>query len=512
VSAIEQTAGRPFARTARALSPDAGPPPGRADALTRAFAGGIAWTAAARWSAQAISWGATLVVARFLSPADYGLVAMATVFIGLVAIVNEFGVGMTVVTLRDLSDEQIAQLHGLALAVGVINGTLSIALARLVAAFFGRPELVAIVSLLGVTFVAAGLRTVPTAMLQRSFRYRALAAIESAQAVVAALVALGAALAGAGYWALVGSQLVAAVVWTAAASATAPARLAWPSRRVLGGAFDFTRHQLTGSIAWYCYSSSDFVVAGRVLGAVELGTYSLAWTFARIVPERLANVVIGVAPSFLAAVRDDLPVLRQWIYALTEALALVTFPMLVGIALTAPDLVHLAVGDRWQSAVMPLRLLALYGAFDSVLQLVTRGLVAAGDVRFTARLGLLLAVVMPLAFLAGARWGATGIAVAWLVVAPPCRLALLQRARRRIGLEAREYWRALWPAVSATAIMAVAVLAVRAAPAFDAIVARAAAEVAAGAAAYGLAVWYGHPASIRRWVARLQTIRRGDDR
>jgi O-antigen/teichoic acid export membrane protein len=249
-----------------------------------------------------------------------------------------------------------------------------------------------------------------------------------------------------------------------------------------------------------------------VLGAVELGTYSLAWTFARIVPERLANVVIGVAPSFLAAVRDDLAVLRQWIYALTEAMALVTFPMLIGIALTAPDLVHLVVGDRWQSAVMPLRLLALYGAFDSVLQLVTRGLVAAGDVRFTARLGLLLAAVMPLAFVAGARWGATGIAVAWLAVAPPCRLALVQRARRRIGLGAREYARALWPAVSATAIMALAVLAVRAAPTFDAIAARTAVEVAAGAGAYALAVWYCHPASVRRWRSRLQIIRRGDDR
>jgi len=347
VSVIDQTAGRPFPRAAVAAS-HAGTPADRPDSLTRAFAGGIAWTASARWSAQAVSWGATLVVARFLSPADYGLVAMATVFIGLVAIVNEFGVGMTVVTLRDLSDEQIAQLHGLALVVGAINAALSLALAPLVAAFFGRPELVGIISLLGVTFVAAGLRTVPIATLQRSFRYRALAAIESTQAVIAALAALAGALAGAGYWALVVSQLAAAIVWTAAATVTAPARLAWPRRRTLGGAFDFTRHQLTGSIAWYCYSSSDFIVAGRVLGAVELGTYSLAWTFARIVPERLANVVIGVAPSFLAAVRDDLPVLRQWIYRLTEAMALVTFPMLVGIALTAPDLVHLAVGDRWQ--------------------------------------------------------------------------------------------------------------------------------------------------------------------
>jgi len=511
VSVIEQATGRPIALAVVAAS-QATSTPSTPDALTRAFAGGIAWTAAARWSAQAISWGATLVVARFLSPADYGLVAMATVFIGLVAIVNEFGVGMTVVTLRDLSDEQVAQLHGLALGVGLINGVLSIALAPLVARFFGRPELVSIVSLLGVTFVAAGLRTVPTAMLRRSFRYRTLAAIESTQAVVAATVALAGALVGAGHWALVVSQLAAALVWTTGAAAAAPLRFAWPRRRVLGDALDFTRHQFTGSVAWYCYSSADFVVAGRMLGALELGAYSLAWTFARIVPERLANVVIGVAPTFLAAVRDELPVLRRWIYTLTEAMALVAFPMLIGIALTAPDLVHIAVGDRWQDAVMPLRLLALYGAFDTVLQLVTRGLVAAGDVRFTARLGMLLAAVMPMAFFVSVRWGATGIAVAWLTVAPPFRLALLQRARRRIGLDARDYGRALWPALSAAAIMTVAVLAARVAMSLQGVVLRTVVEVTAGATAYGLAVWYCHPASIRRWLSRLQIIRRGVDR
>ena len=218
------------------------------------------------------------------------------------------------------------------------------------------------------------------------------------------MVVLAGALAGWGYWALVGSQVAASILWTALVTVAAPTRLARPTRRVLAGALAFTRHQLTGSAAWYLYSTADFVVAGRVLGARELGTYSLAWTFARIVPERLANVVIGVAPSFLAAVRDEPAVLRQWIYTLTEALAVVTFPLLVGMALTADDLVHFAAGDRWQGAVMPLRLLALYGAFDSVVQLVTRGLVAAGDVRFTARLGLLLAAVMPLAFLA-ARGG-----------------------------------------------------------------------------------------------------------
>src|SRR5262245_4573608 len=121
------------AAASRTLDPDAS----IADApLQRAFVRSIAHGALTRWSAQALSWAATLLVARLLSPDDYGIVAMATVMHGLITVICEFGVGMTVVTLRRLSPAQVAQLNTVAVLLGFAGCVVMAALAPAMAVFF----------------------------------------------------------------------------------------------------------------------------------------------------------------------------------------------------------------------------------------------------------------------------------------------------------------------------------------------------------------------------------------
>ena len=86
--------------------------------LDRSLVQGIAWTAGLKWVAQIFSWAATLIVARLLTREDYGLVAMATVVLGLISLVNEFGLGAAVIKRRDLSEHQIAQISGLCVVSG----------------------------------------------------------------------------------------------------------------------------------------------------------------------------------------------------------------------------------------------------------------------------------------------------------------------------------------------------------------------------------------------------------
>src|SRR3989442_12666108 len=94
-------------------------------ALDRSLVRGVAWTGAANWAGQLVAWASTLIVARLLTPEDYGLVGMASIYLGLITLVSEFGLGSTVITLRDLSEEQVAQLNGLALLIGAGSCALS---------------------------------------------------------------------------------------------------------------------------------------------------------------------------------------------------------------------------------------------------------------------------------------------------------------------------------------------------------------------------------------------------
>ena len=87
--------------------------------LDRRVIQGLAWTGGVKWCSQIVSWATTLFVARLLAPADYGLVGMATIYLGLVSLFSEFGVGTAVITLGELNEEKLAQLHTVSLILGV---------------------------------------------------------------------------------------------------------------------------------------------------------------------------------------------------------------------------------------------------------------------------------------------------------------------------------------------------------------------------------------------------------
>ena len=479
------------------------------ESLRRGFVRGVAWSGSARWSAQLITWFSTLFVARLLSPDDYGLVGMAAVVFGAVTVFVDFGVTLTVITLRHLTPAQIAQLNGLAALLGLAGFLAAAALAPAASWFFGRPELTFVLMALATTFLMLGPRQVPMALLQREMRFRAFAAIEATQALVAAAVTLAAALSGAGFWSLIAGIVAGQAAATVFALATARYTMRWPRPAELGEALQFTRHQLTGSLAWYAYSSADFAVAGRLLGARDLGIYTIAWTFARVVPERLAHLVTRVTPAFFAPLRDDRAALCRWIYALTEGLAVLTFPLLVGLALTAPVAVPLLVGAQWTVAVLPLQLLAVFSMCDIVLQLLSRGLTAVGDTRFVARMGVSLAVVMPPAFILGSFWGPAGIAAAWLLVNPAVRCVTIFRARKTLGLSLRRWVAAMWPAATATALMAAAVLAIGAATAGYSPLVRLLAQIAGGGVAFALGIALLHRQRLIVWRDLVRQLRSG---
>src|SRR3954469_6504251 len=94
--------------------------PGRAQ-LDKSLFHGIAWTGGIKWAGQLLSWSSTLIVARILSPNDYGLVSMASAYLGLITLFSEFGIGIAVITIRDLTEAQLEQLHALAVVLGFVG-------------------------------------------------------------------------------------------------------------------------------------------------------------------------------------------------------------------------------------------------------------------------------------------------------------------------------------------------------------------------------------------------------
>lgn len=428
--------------------------------LRRSFVSGIAWSSAAKFSAQIVTWLSTFVVARLLSPADYGLVQMAVVYLGFVALFNEFGIGAAVVTLRDLSKRQIAVLNGFALAAGGASIAITLAVARPLGWFFDEPLLPGMLVVMGVGFVFTSARTVPQALLQRALRFKLLGSIEAGQAVLAALTTVTLAWLGKGYWALVLGSLTGVIAWAIAVLVVRRSPVAAPRLAPVRHALRFGSEVFIANLAWVLYASSHFLIVGKFLGADALGVYTFAWSIACMPVDKITAMLMGVMPAFFSALQHDRPALRSYFLYITEGLAFVTFPMTLGLGLVAHVFVPLVLGEQWQGAIAPLQVLSIFAAFQAVASSVPQILRVVGETRYFMLGNIVIALGLQVAFAVGIGFGEQGIAIAWVVAYPLLSLPLYWRAFQCIDVSVSDYLRALRPALSGSVLMTLAVLGV----------------------------------------------------
>jgi PST family polysaccharide transporter len=455
----------------------------RSEFLAR-IVNGLAWTAAAKGVTQALTWTSTLIVVRLLAPADYGLVGMAAAYLGLATVLSEFGVGTAVVYLRDLTEDQVAQLNVLAISLGALTCVTCAGLAPAVAAFFQNPTVRPIVMVMSTAFLVSAFQVVPSSRLQRDKAFKNLALADGARAIVQSFITVILAMMGQRYWSLVYGGLAGAMASSATLVWLRPTAFRAPKLGAIRSAASFSGHVLLTRLSWYAYENADVTIAGRVLGDVQLGAYSVAWNLASTLTEKPTELISRVGPAFVSDAQHDPSALRRYLQTLTEGVSLITFPATVGLALLAPEFTQVVLGPRWGAAATPLRLLALYASIRSITTLFSP-LLTAIDLRWASRYSLVFPLLLPLAFYVGSRWGTAGIAAAWVLLYPPLYLPIGRRLFTKIGLRWREYLQALWPALSATVVMSLVVIAVKATvPVAWPLALRFASEVAAGAVVY----------------------------
>jgi PST family polysaccharide transporter len=488
-----------------------------------------------KWITQTLRWGSTLLIARLLTPADYGLVGYATVYLGLVALINEFGLSAAIVQQRHLREDQIARLGGLSVLLGIFFFAVTAGCSGLVAAFFDDPRVRPVLLVLGSTFIIRGVSVLPRSLLTRDLRFRTLAWVDGIEAMALTATTVALALLGARHWSLVWGSLAGTAAGTVAALLWARHPVAWPARLgEIGESVRFGWHVAVSRVTWYVYSNADFAVVGRMLGPAALGAYSFGWTIANIPVERVSAIVGRVTTGIFASVQDDRAALRRYLLTVTEGLAIITFPAAIGLALVAREFVLVVLGREWEAAIVPLALLVFYSSFRSITLLFAQILIALGEARRNMRFNIIAALVLPALFVAGASLrGTAGVAMAWIVGFPIVFVPFFMRHTfRLIGLRTADYLRALWPAVSATLAMAAAVLAVKllvsdvalaravgvtelaaravgseAIAATPVLAARLALEVLAGAAGYASAFALVHRGRLRAYRALLGQLR-----
>ncbi len=476
----------PTSATVDSPVPNTEPPQTSVAASRRhSLAGHLAWRAVADWSGQIVSWASLLIVVRLLSPADFGLVAMCAVLFSNLKLIGEFGIPTTVITLRNLTEEEISQLNSVGALFGLGTFLIACAAAWPLALFFRTPRLVPVIIVTALALIALGLRCVPDGLLSKDRQFNSLSLYNAIRDIVGALVTVLLAWLGFGYWALVVGNVLSVVARSAIILSVRRQRFAWPRMSTIKKPLLFSGHVLVAVYAWSTYSVLDNVTAGRVLGPAALGLYGMAWTLANVPLEKVVSLVTQIIPSYLAAVQNDTAALRRYLSSLTEAISLLTFPATIGLALVAREAVPLVLGHKWQGMIVPLQVLCVYAAFRSIVALLPKLLTAIGSARFTMRIELAGLVLMPTAFFIGSHWGIAGIAYGWVAAYPFIALPLYWKVFKSIGMRRKEYLAALRPGLDGALVMVPAILLVKSLlPGTMSLLPRLAIEILVGAAAH----------------------------
>jgi len=429
--------------------------------LDRAFVGGMAWTAGAKWVSQLVSWPSVLICARLLSQYDFGVVEMAGFYFIITNVVAEFGVGMAVLQMRELNAAIVAQLNSLAMAGGTLAFAASVLAAPWIAAFFHAPELHKLVIVASLTFILTSFEAIPLGLLQRDMDYRRLSLAESLQAIVTAVVSVACAFAGFAYWAILAGNLlgrasnIALVIWWR------PVRFAVPVWRDVARPLSFGMEIAAQRIVGSFTGLSDSMIIGRTLGAAPLGTYRLASNLASTPSEKIGALIMRVTGPLFARVQGDNDLLRRYFLIFTETLALTTFPLLIGLAVVAPDAVRCLLSDKWASAAVPMSWLAIYMTIRTLSYLNSQLLTTLRFTRFGMWISILNFILMPVAFFVMSKGGIGAVAAAWLLLAPVSIVPITIRVLRETNCTFVAYLGSLMPAALGSLAMVLAVAALR---------------------------------------------------
>jgi O-antigen/teichoic acid export membrane protein len=305
--------------------------------------------------------GGIVYLARHLLPSDFGLYRMLLVISAILVLLIEAGIPEALIQRKILSSEHEATGWWISAVTGLVGSAMLYLLAPLLSRLLLMPRLDEQLRLLCLPILFAAASTVSGARLRRTFRFGWIAFADTL-AELAFLV--GAILILVRYesprWSLCGGlamrYTVRAVVLLIA-SAYLPRE--GPRRQTARELAGFAMPVLSGRLLAAFSYNADYVIIGRVLGSTTLGYYTIAWDLLRFVPDRLAKIVGRVALPLFSQMQDDDAALRQRYCALVRDTARVLLPLMIGVAIAAPEVVTVLYGAQWYPAAAPLRILAV---------------------------------------------------------------------------------------------------------------------------------------------------------
>ncbi len=418
---------------------------------------GIWWVTVAQLLRLFLTFVVTAILARLLEPDDFGLVAMVVVFTNFAAILNDIGLPAALVQKKEITEEQKSSSFWFNLLEGLLITLILIAFSPLIARFYSKSQLMPIVMVLSSTFFISSFGMIQAGLLAKDMDFKKIALIETSSAFVAGAAAVAMAFTGFGVWSLVSQQVITSLVMAVMLFSLCE----WKPKpvcrwRPISKLFRFGINLTGFNVINYFSRNLDNLLVGKFLGSISLGFYSLAYRVFLLPLQTISGVVGRVMFPALSTVQGEKARVREVYIRATRLIALVTFPMAVGLLVVAPQFIRIFFGDKWSRTILLIQILALVGLIQSIGTTVGWIYQSQGRTDVMFRWGMFATSLTIAAFFIGLRWDVEGVAIAYAVVSFLLAYPAFYIAFRLIDLNVLGYFRRLGTIVISAAIMGIA--------------------------------------------------------
>lgn len=437
----------------------ADPPPSQAagePGFAAQVRSGVIWKSGSQLIGQLVAWLSTFLVIRLLNPSDYGLAAMTGVILTFLDLFNGWGFASSLVRDETTDRHKIGQAFGMLILMNGALAAAQILAAPFAAAYFHQPMVADLLRVQAVFYLANPFNALGHALLMRRLEFRRQARVNLIAAALSAVTAVGCAIAGLGVWTLVAAP---AMLWFARAAGYIVTAKLWQIRprfafEGAGTMLSYGAAMIGVQACWFVQSQADVFIGGRVLDPHGLGIYTTALFLTQILAAKFVPPLNEVAFAAYSRIQARPDMIQQAFLKSVRLIMLVALPFYFGLAVTAGPLVESFLGWKWLETAPLVPVLAMAMPIMTLQILFAPASNALGHPGMAVRTGLVGAVALPLAFLAGIQWGTQGLAWAWLGGMALLLAATVEMALPVIGVSRRALLGAVAPGLATSGVMA----------------------------------------------------------
>jgi O-antigen/teichoic acid export membrane protein len=420
------------------------------------------WIGAIQLSKIGVQLLSLVVLSRLLTPADFGLVALASAVSTFALLFRDFGTAPAIIQAPELDEATKSAAFWLNTGLGLALGVLVAALSPVLATVMRAPNLTGLLLVLAATFPIAGTGIVHQALLERASRFAVIARIEIVSLVSGFVVAIVAALAGAGAYSLVLQTVTITLLTTLQLFASAswtPSAIGSLAR--MRGLWRFSRDMLAFNVVNYFARNADSLIIGRFLGAAPLGVYSLAYRTMLFPLHNLTFVATRALFPVMSRSQSDLPSIASMYLRSVSVISFFTAPLMAGLFILREPFVNALFGPSWHAVADVIAWLAPVGFIQSIVSASGPVFMSLGRTATLLRLTLIASSLHVVGFVVGVRWGLTGVAACYCVTNLLMAGPTLAVAVRCLHADASDLLRAVRRPILLSLVMSVALWAAR---------------------------------------------------